>query len=274
MGRHVGVHVVDHKLPTPLYHQIYVYLRDRIYDGTYACDAFLPGEQELVRLFGVSRITARRALDELAAAGLVVRERGRGTRVSYLAPSPPVRSSVEGLLENLLAMGLKTEVRLLEFDYVPATEEVAIALQCEPGDPVQRAVRVRLLEGEPFSYLVTHVPAEIGRGYGREDLAVTPLLALLERGGVKVGRAEQTLTATLATPEVVPLLEVDAGGPLLKVTRTVYDQGGAPVEHIVALYRPDRYQYRMVLERVEGETHNTWSPANWSGEQESMKCSA
>ncbi|WP_373019000.1 GntR family transcriptional regulator [Muriicola sp.] len=95
---------MDESLRTPLYHQIYLILRDEILNGRYGKDALLPGEQELGKIFGVSRITAKRALDELAVAGLVVRERGRGTRVRFVPPSPPVYSSVEGLLENLMAI--------------------------------------------------------------------------------------------------------------------------------------------------------------------------
>ncbi len=251
---------VDERLPTPLYHQIFLILRDKIYDGSYADGEVLPSEQELARMFDVSRITAKRALDELAAAGLVVRARGRGTLVRYRAPSLPVRSSVEGLLENLLVMGLKTDVRVLAFDYVAAGEEVARALGIAPDDRVQHAVRVRLLEGQPFSHLTTWVPEEIGRSYDKEDLATRPLLALLERCGVVVGRAEQTITATLADTRVGPLLDVAVGSALLRVSRVVYDQHDRPVEYIRGLYRPDRYQYRMELSRVREGENRTWSP--------------
>jgi GntR family transcriptional regulator len=253
--------VVDGRLPTPLYHQIYLILRDKILDGSYANQDMVPGELELMRQHGVSRITAKRALDELAADGLVVRARGRGTRVSFVAAAPPVRASVEGLLENLLMMGLKTEVALLDFGYVPATAEVGEALGCAIGTPVQRAVRVRSVERQPFSHLTTHVPEAIGRSYSRRDLASKPLLALLERSGVVVGQAEQTITATLADTQVAPLLGVEVGSALLKITRVVYDQASRPVEFITGLYRPDRYQYKMALSRVRDEARNLWSAA-------------
>jgi len=158
-----------------LYHQIYLILRQKIVDGIYPFDGRLPGEQDLVEIYGVSRITAKRALDELAAEGLVVRERGRGTRVRYRAPTAPLRSSVEGLLENLLAMGLETEVKLIEFDYVAASEPVAVALECGPGDLVQRALRVRMIDGQPFSHLTTYVPEDIGRQFDAADLSETAL---------------------------------------------------------------------------------------------------
>lgn len=249
---------VDPRLPTPLYHQIYIILREQIADGSIGSDATLPGEQELTRLYGVSRITAKRALDELAAEGLVVRERGRGTRVRSAPPTPPFRASIKGLLENLLVMGLKTKVVLLEFGYVRAPAEAAAALGCTIGETVQRAVRVRHIDGAPFSHLTTFVPEAIGRTYSRRDLASKPLLSLLERSGVHVSRADQVITAKLADAQVARRLEVAVGAALLKITRIVRDQRGRPVEFITGLYRPDRYQYAMFLSRTQDRSQALW----------------
>ena len=251
--------LVDERLPTPLYHQVYLVLRNKILTGAYGFDSLMPSEQETAEMFGVSRITAKRALNDLAGDGLVVRERGRGTRVVYKAPTPPVQASVEGLLENLLAMGLKTEVILLAFDYVRPDDKVARVLHCDDGAMVQRAVRVRCLEGEPFSYLTTFVPEEIGRSYSREDLSAQPLLTLLERSGVDVSRAEQTISATIADAQVAQALDLDFGAPLLSIRRIVYNQNERPVEFISALYRPDRYQYQMMLSRVGDGNTRSWS---------------
>jgi len=253
--------LVDDQLRTPLYHQIYLVLRDKIVDGVFGANDIVPGEQEVVRQFGVSRITAKRALDELAASGLVVRERGRGTRVAGRPEVTPVRAGVEGLLENLIEMGLKTEVSLLAFDYVPASPEVARALRLTSGAMVQHAVRSRAIEGNPFSHLTTYVPETIGRTYSRRDLANSPLLILLERSGVRIGSAEQVISATAADPQVAAALRVHVASPLLRITRVVLDQDGQPVEYIVGLYRPDRYQYRMKLDRVQERNRNSWSPA-------------
>lgn len=252
---------VDERLPTPLYHQIYLVLRDKILDGVFATNDMVPGEQEVVRQFGVSRITAKRALDELAADGLVVRERGRGTRVAGRPHVEPVRAGVEGLLENLIEMGLKTAVSLLSFEYAPASPDVARALQLSPGAIVQHAIRSRSIEGKPFSYLTTYVPETIGRTYSRRDLANRPLLTLLERSGVRISSAEQVISATLADPQMATALQVEVASPLLRITRVVLDQNSRPVEYIVGLYRPDRYQYRMKLDRVQERNRNSWSPA-------------
>ncbi len=259
-GRRPPRPLSDGHLPTPLYHQIYVLLREQIVSGTYAPRAALPTEHELMRRFHVSRITVKRALDELAAEGLVERSRGRGTRVVEALRPAPVSGNISGLLENLLMVGLKTRVQIVDFGYVPASAEVARALAVKEGTEVQRAIRVRSRAGVPLSFTTSYVPAEIGRTYGRKDLAREPLLALLERTGVLIGSADQTISAILADTLVAPRLKVRVGSPLLSVTRTVADQNGRPVEYINILYRPDRYQYRMKLARIQGDAAKLWSP--------------
>jgi len=254
---------VDTRLPTPLYHQIQVILRERIANGRYGEGELIPSEAELAKEFGVSRITVKRAVNRLAEDGLVDRARGRGTTVSARPMrSAPVTASIEGLLENLLAMGVETEVRLLDFRYQPAADETARAMGIARGTPVQTAVRVRSLDGEPLSHLVTYVPEDVGRSYDRADLETMPLLALLERYGVEVTEAEQSITATLADPALAEALEVEIGSPLLEVSRVVYDQNRRAVEYIRATYRPDRYRYTMRLSRVHDEGRSLWSPAD------------
>jgi len=244
----------------PLYHQIYLALREKIYEEVFPHGTALPSEAQICEIFGVSRITAKRALDELAAAGLVVRRRGAGTRVTYQAPSRPVQTPVEGLLENLTAMGRKTELELLEFRYVAAPTEISRELNCEPDSLVQKTVRVRRMDGKPFSYLTTYVPEHIGRLFGEKDTATTPLLTLLERHGVEIAGAEQAISATEADADVARALEVEVSAPLLRIARTVMGRDGVPVEHIVGLYRPDRYQFRMQMKRIgDAPAEKAWS---------------
>lgn len=250
---------LDPNARVPLYHQIFLILRNRIFGGEVQPGDLVPGEQELAVEFNVSRITAKRALNELAGAGLVVRERGRGTRVTHRPKAPAVTSSIEGWLENISLMGIATEARVLDFGYVAASEDIAHALELDPGTDVQHAVRVRSLDGEPMSYLVTYVPADIGRQYDREDLDTKPLLLLLELAGVKVASARQTISATLADSEVAGALSVHAGSPLIEVRRVVHDSSGRAVEYIRVLYRPDIYRFEMSMNRVREREGMRWA---------------
>jgi GntR family transcriptional regulator len=237
---------IDASSAVPLYHQIFSLLRDRIYDGEYPAGSFLPGEQDLAAYFKVSRITAKRALDEIAAAGLAVREQGRGTRVCITPRSTSVRGSVEGLVHSLHANG-RGSVQLLEFDYLPAPPEVAEKLGIIDGEEIQKAIRIWQGKEGPFSHLTTFIPAEIGRRWIRSDLEKKPLISLLQKSGIKVSRAEERVTAVLADVVVAGRLAVEPGAPLLKITRTLFDNKDRCVEYLVALYPPERYQYSVSL---------------------------
>lgn len=250
---------VDGSLPTPLYHQIYVLLREQIISGVYMDGERVPSEHEIEESFGVSRITAKRALDELAAEGLVVRQRGTGTIVTFHPPVSSNTGDTIGLIENLLAMALETDVEILRFEYVPAAPRVAQALEIETGAIVQETIRTREKDGEVFSYSLTHIPEDIGRMYQKDDIANHPMLALLERSGHSIKRAQQMVTATLADNIIGPALGVKVGSPLLKVTRVVYDVDERAVEAIIVHYRPDLYQLNLNLSRIKGDKANIWS---------------
>jgi len=243
-------------LPVPRYHQIYLLLRERLATGEFSGGAPLPGELELAREYGVSRVTMRAALNLLVQEKLILRQRGRGTfaRTSDATPAGP---PLLGLLENLVSMGLKTSVRVLELGSVPASPEVAEGLRIAPGDMVQRAVRVRSHRGGPVSHITTYVPLAVAK-FRRRLLTDKPMLQLLEESGVKVAGAEQTVSAKLADPQIAALLEVEVGAPLLAVTRIVHDRAGRPVQLLRGLYRPDRYQYRMQLTRSGDDVPRIW----------------
>lgn len=248
---------VSTPLPVPRYHQISLLLRERVAAGEFARDAGLPGELELARSYGVSRVTMRAALDLLVKDKLILRQRGRGTFVRPDVDLAQSRPPPLGLLENLVAMGRKTRVRVLELADLPASPEVAEALRIAPGATVQKVVRLRSYRHGAVSHLTTFVPADVAR-FGRRKLAVRPMLQLLEEAGVKVAGAEQTITAKLADPMLARLLEVDVGAALLAVTRVVHDRSGRPVQLLRGVYRPDRYYYRMHLTRGKDDVSQIW----------------
>lgn len=245
-------------LPLPKYHQIYLVLREQLGEGRFASG--LPGEMALAGQFGVARITVRKALEQLAAEGLIERARGRATVPRAPAKAAPdhQRMQLTGLLENIVSMGLRTKARVLSCDVLPATEAVAQALQIAPGTPVQKAVRVRSTKEGPLSLITTHVPAALAQGFGRRELAKQPILILLEQSGVRIGRAVQTISARLADATVAKELGVSVGSALMAVTRLIFDTEDRPVQWLHGLYRPDRYQYEMQLSRVGGIDAKVW----------------
>ncbi|MDZ5649465.1 GntR family transcriptional regulator [Nitrospirillum sp. BR 11828] len=236
---------LDHTAPTPLYHQIFLVLREKIRNGEFAANSVMPGEQELSKLFNVSRITVKRSLNELAAHDLVSRHRGRGTVVTASATLPQVHGSFDNLIESLKTMGLETEVEVLDVTELGSPPAVAALLDVEAGTPVQRVVRLRKLAGEPFSYIVQFMPLDIAAGISRTDMETVPTLVSLERIGFAPHEAEQWITAVAAEPPVAAALEMAPGAPVLRVERVVRDKSGRGVQIIHANYRPDRFKYHM-----------------------------
>ena len=257
---------MDAQLPLPKYHQIYLVLRQQLRDGRF--EAGLPGELALMEQFGVARVTVRRALLQLADEGLILREPGRGTRpvvargqeaqmqASALATGKQAR--LTGLLENLVAMGMRTKVKVLSVERMRAPLDVAEALRLQRNDLVQKAERVRSTADGPLSHITTWVPDAISSGFGKRELAQKPILVLLEESGVKVGRAEQTISARLADVSMARHLDVSVGSALLAVRRLIYDEDERPVQWLHGLYRPDRYEYQMQLSRVGDIDAKVW----------------
>jgi len=240
--------------------RVYLLLRDEILGGHLAPGDSLPGELKLAQIHGISRVTIRRALDGLLADGLIERRPGSGTVVRASGTQPvQIIADFATLMPQLRRMAEDTTARLLSFSYGMPTSHVAESLGLPEGTRVQRAVRLRLSRGLPFSHLTTHVPEAIAEGYSEADLATTPLFRLLEQRGVQVDHARQTVSAILATPEVAESLEVTVGAALISLTRVVFDAADNGVEHLQALYRPDRYRLEMTLDRAGQADARYWA---------------
>lgn len=243
---------IDENSGRPLNQQIYELLRSKIIDGSIPLNGLIPAEQELTKMLGVSRITVKYAVNELAVAGLVRRQRGIGTVVIYDAIAPAVRGQFETMIDGLTKIGVETEVRLLDCTLGAASPAIAQKLELDVGTSVQRIVRLRTLKGDPFSFLVTYIPYDIAEKYDEALLASESLIRLLELAGHTPVEAEQTITAVAAETAVSSNLGVAPRSPLLRIQRVMRNAEGRPVQDITAHYRPDRFEYHMHLYRENG----------------------
>jgi GntR family transcriptional regulator len=226
-----------------LYHQILLGLTERIESGEIGVGDRLPSEADLVSDFGVSRTTARRALDELRRQGLVRREPGRGT---FLA-SPRLRSNLAYLhsfTEEIERWGYTPGARLVWQEERAADEEVAARLEIGVGERVLFVRRLRLADERPIFVCDSHLP--VGRFPALKDAdygAISLSELFEERTGRKVEYSRQWIGAATATPDVAALLEIPAGVPVLKVRRITLVTGDAPIELVEAHFHPERYQH-------------------------------
>lgn len=241
--------------------RVYLLLLDEIARGTFRNGSILPGEQQLAKTHGVSRVTIRRALSALADDGLIERKAGCGTIVrSQFDQAAPLMADIASLMPQLLEMGRKSTAKLLSLSYGTPPEAVAKDMQLAPDAQVQIATRLRLVSDTPFSHLTTYVPELVARNFDGKDLATTPLLELLERSGVQIKGARQSVSATLASPATASALCISFGSPLLSINRVMTDMSGRCVEYLSALYRPDLFQLDMELSRVNGQGAWHWEP--------------
>lgn len=251
--------------------RVYLQLLNDITSGTYPSGTVLPGEQKLAALLDVSRVTVRRALDTLEAEGLIDRRAGAGTTVRSPSARPSMAADFTNLMPQVVQMGHETTARLLSFSYGVPPAAVAEAMKIAREATVQTAVRLRLVEEQPFSHLTTYVPEAIAQNYTEAELATTPLFRLLERSGVEVETAEQSVSATLASPEVAGHLGLSVGAPLLSLNRVVRDAEGRGVEYLAALYRPDMFKLEMKLSRVGAGDARHWEPVVNAGRAEAAE---
>ena len=248
-------------------HQLFLLLKEAIVSGRIAAGDKLPGEVALAKEHGISRVTVRRAMEALATEDLVVRLAGKGTIVNEQPVGATIMTaSVANLMPNMVKMSKDSNVQLLEFSYVQPPDNVRNKLGLGASDRTQRSVRVRSIDGKPFSYLVTHVPEPIALHYNEGDLATTPLFVLLERSGILVDQAKQEISATLATSDVARALQVPVGSPLISLNRIVFDRNQRGVEYLAALYRPDRYRIEIDLNRAGSEDSRYWQTIDGKSE--------
>jgi GntR family transcriptional regulator len=243
------VTAIDRNSPLPLYYQLKRILLRHIQDGDIIPGETIPSETELQENYGVSRITVRRALGDLASEGYISRQPGRGTFV--LQPKLQDRSErLGGFSESLSAQGFKVEWQVLQHDLLPVPSSVAQALCIDEGQPVLYFQRLVYADGEPIMLATVYVNVGKGITLTREELDSDSIYPLLERKyGIVVCRANRTIEATVALENEAQLLHVKPNTPMLLVKLVAYDQQGQQVAFVKALYRGDRYKYYHTITR-------------------------
>ncbi|MEV7417227.1 GntR family transcriptional regulator [Streptomyces sp. NPDC089919] len=201
----------------------------------------IPSERTLCVQLGVSRPTVRAAVDELVAAGVLIREHGRGV---FVAPEKITQELVPGRhsLGVPRASGVWTS-RLLEFTTVPAGARVGRRLRLSPAAQVVYVARLRLVDGFPMAIEHLHIPAALVPGLTARELEHGDLYEHLRtHHGVHVHEATQTIEPTVVTRAEAELLEVPELSPALLFERLTTDTAGRPVEYVHSIYRGDRYR--------------------------------
>lgn len=236
--------LIDAESPSPLYFQVFTVLHDAIMKGVIPHGSRMPSEKEISDGFDVSRITARRTLVELAAKGLVVRHRGKGTFVSQSERPEPIVAPLGSNTESLGDLGPGTALVVLQKRMAVPPPDLQEAFGLGASTRVCQLVRVRSSRGQPFAHYVSWTP-KFSATMPKKDFEGGSRLALFERYGLRIARMERFLSAEGAAPDVARALDVPSGKPLLKLVRFSYDANGRLQDHLVARYNSDLFSYRV-----------------------------
>jgi GntR family transcriptional regulator len=220
-------------------------LRERISTGEYGAGGAIESEAELGRMFAVSRVTVRRALDQLRVEGLLISRKGAG----WFVACDPVRQALGRVttIESALAeAGIEPSRRVLAFSFETAPPDVADALELCRDAEVLRVERLNLAGKDPFAIVTVWVRSELGAQLSRSEVERSTFYDLLPLRGVELASATQSINAVAAEDADARLLKVPAGSPLLACRRVTFDRSGSPV-----LVSDHRYPGHRTLFEVE-----------------------
>lgn len=243
---------IDRSSPVPYYHQLKEILKELVTDGRLQPGDQLDGEHVLCERFGVSRTVVRQALSELHREHVLDRQKGRGTFVAHERTSQSLVDTLNGLHDDIRAMGrtLRSEVRELTVE--PADDDVAARLEVPVGTPVVNLARLRFVDGEPWVFTVSHVPLAVAPDLAEQDLTEDSLYRLLrERYGQDIVRSRRVVEAHSSEGTLARDLRIAPGAPVLALTNVSYGAQGTPVETFVAFHRADRSRFEVNITRNE-----------------------
>lgn len=235
----------------PRHEQLSDWLRERLVAGEYAAHDQLPSEHDLGELFGVSRITVRRALATLENEGLIYRRQGLG---SFAAPPklPQGLVRLTDFAQDMERAGLAAASRVLFHGQAAAPPAVAAALNVADGAFVVRLDRLRLGNGDPIALDRTWLPPFYAQFLEGHDLAKETIYRILERDyDIPIVRARYRIEATVAGGEEAKALEVPEGAALLLLERVSFTAADRPIYYQRRYYRADRVAFDLELARSE-----------------------
>jgi GntR family transcriptional regulator len=234
----------DPRESSPLYQQLARKLGEAIREGRYKADEALPSERVLSEHLSLSRVTARKAIDQLVEQGLIVRRRGSG---NYIAPriEQPL-SRLTSFSEELQQRGYTPSSRWLKRSVTAAVPEEQLSLGLSPGARVARLERLRLADGVVMAYEVSVLPESVLPRPEAVKGSLYEHLTALQRAPA---RALQHIRALNASPHLADQLGIPHGQAVLYITRIGYLESGQAVELTHSYCRSDYYDFVAEMRR-------------------------
>ena len=224
----------------PKYSQIITYYQELIEKGKLQEEEQMPTESEIGVLFNVSRITVRQALDGLQQLGYIYKVQGKGSFVSSKKTGMQL-NQLKGFSEEMRNLGLEPSTILVKLEMIHPTENVANALGIDASQQIYAITRVRCADNTRMALEYVHIPFSRFPGLENYDLTTSLYTLLNEKYRCFTSKAVQSIQAGEASREDARLLQIKAGAPVLRITRTTYTREGVPFEYVESIYRGDKF---------------------------------
>ncbi|MCL5986454.1 MAG: GntR family transcriptional regulator [Actinobacteria bacterium] len=239
---------IEKDKPIPLYYQIEEILRKKIMLGEIKPGELIPTEKKLEEMFGVSRITIRQAISNLARDGLVEAKRASGTFVKKVRFDQPVLG-ITSYTDKAIQQGYIPSSKVLNFEKVKPIEEIKKELKLSDEDYVYEVKRLRLLNDEPTGVDTTYIPVKLVPKLSREDFKETgkeqSLYYILEnKYHLVFNEAEELIDATATNKEESVLLGLKINSPVNLRTRVVFLTDGTSLCYTKSVFK-NRYKIRL-----------------------------
>lgn len=233
----------------PLYLRLKSAISDAVFEGTFGPGEVLPSERDLATLTGMSRVTVRKAVQELVECGQLVQRRGSGTFVAHRVEKvEQALSMLTSFSEDMARRGKKARSIWLSRTLDAPSPRETMALGLSAVDQVVRLERVREADGIPLAIECATLAASI---MPDPSLVQQSLYEALSDLGMRPVRAVQKISADTVSQAEADLLGVTAGMAGLRIERVSYLPSGRAVEFTQTLYRGDAYDFAVELRMPE-----------------------
>jgi GntR family transcriptional regulator len=207
----------------------------------------IPSERQLSADLGVSRLTLRAALDDLAREGYLVRRRGSGTYVQQ--PKIAQELTITSFSDDMRRRGMTPASRTLSMETIHAGARLGRFLNVSPSEQIVVVKRLRLADGETMAIETLHIPEALVPGLTPKGLTGSFYELLRDRYGVTIAGGTQAIEPTVTNEEESEALGVPLHSPAFLFERTSRDEAGRTVEFVRSVYRGDRYRIVTELSR-------------------------
>ncbi len=230
----------------PKYYRLKRALVERINEEELVEDQKIPSERVLIDEFNVSRITVRKAVDELVNEGYLYKIQGKGTYVKGTKAKQDL-FSITSCTKDILAHGMEPRRKTLTLDKMRTDRKRSRQLEIDPNDDVFLLDRIYYADDLPLNRTIAYLPARYFPGLEKHDFSSQSLYEVLEEEyGVQITRAKRTIEAVLAQGETAKHLQVEEGKPIIlfrAVTYGLVNRKEVPIETFKCLYRTDQFKF-------------------------------